>query len=100
MCVFYLLLLPPYQTNVLLGEDINEKAKNEKKHVILKAEKSPLRPPNCVKTKPQDRCCSNWPRVFFVGFFFTSNSDVTLRAFFKWFKYLHPLSAAAGMLSH
>lgn len=29
---------------------------------------------------------------------FTSNLDVTLGAFSKWFKYLHPLSAAEGTL--
>lgn len=31
--------------------------------------------------------------------FSTSNSDVTLGAFSKWFKFLHPLSAVEGMLN-
>lgn len=34
-----------------------------------------------------------------ASWFSTSDSDVTLGAFSKWFGYLHPLSAAGGMLN-
>lgn len=61
----------------------------------LEARRSPLCPLKCARTEPQDRCLgSNWSHAFS-----TSNSDVTLGAFSKWFKYLHPLSAAEGMLN-
>lgn len=54
-------------------------------------------------TVPTKMCEDQTTRQMFglklASHFPTSNSDVTLGAFSEWLRYLHPHSAAAGMLN-
>lgn len=82
-----------FQSDMLFGEDINEMAK--RKEAWTWSQTKPR--------APTKMCEGQSTGQMFVlklsSCFSTSNSDVTLGAFFKWFRYLHPLSAAGGVLN-
>lgn len=76
------------------GESINEKTKANE-NVRVRSSAKPTLPTKNV----WGQTAGQMFELKLASCYSTSNSDVTLGAFSKWFKYLHPLSAVEGMLN-